>query len=73
MPTENTPWHAAYPKPKNTSPDSISRSELLERLNRGKQPGRDFLLIDLRRNDHEVRYIATWTVTFSTHRLDRVG
>lgn len=53
MPTEDTPWHAAYPEPKNTSPDSVSRSDLLERLNRGEQPGRDFLLIDLRRNDHE--------------------
>lgn len=52
------PWHAAYPKPKNTAPDVISRSEVLERLNRGEQPGRDFLLIDLRRNDHEVRPIT---------------
>ncbi|KAF7502353.1 hypothetical protein GJ744_005994 [Endocarpon pusillum] len=53
MTTENAPWYAAYPKPKNTSPDSISRSEVLDRLDRGEQPGRDFLLVDLRRNDHE--------------------
>lgn len=80
MPTEDTPWHAAYPEPKNTSPDSVSRSDLLERLNRGEQPGRDFLLIDLRRNDHEVSeiYISTATtvdcVTFHAHdSLDCVG
>lgn len=58
MASEAVPWHAAYPKPKNTAPGSISRSELMERLNRGEQPGLDFLLIDLRRNDHEVRRIT---------------
>lgn len=48
------PWHAAYPDPKNTAPEHITRFELLEKFRRGEQPGRDFLLVDLRRNDHEV-------------------
>jgi hypothetical protein len=56
MASEGPPWHAVYPNPKNTA-EAISRSEVLERLNHGEQPGRDFLLVDLRRNDHEVRHI----------------
>ena len=55
MASETTPWHAAYPKPKNSNPEEINRSEVLERLRQGEQPGREFLLVDLRRNDHEVR------------------
>jgi arsenical-resistance protein 2 len=47
------PWHATYPSPRTTNPDSISREVLLGRLQGGDQPGRDFVLIDLRRNDHE--------------------
>ena len=48
------PWHAAYPSPRNKDPDSISRAELLQRLQAGEKPGVDFLLVDLRRTDHEV-------------------
>ncbi len=54
MAFEAPPWHAAFPKPKNSAPESITRSELLEKLRHSQQPGRDFLLIDLRRTDHEV-------------------
>lgn len=57
MASEGAPWHEAYPNPKNTA-ETISRSEVLERLNHGEQPGRDFLLVDLRRNDHAVRHIV---------------
>ena len=32
----------------------IEREELLKQLQMGKQPGVDFLLVDLRRTDHEV-------------------
>jgi arsenical-resistance protein 2 len=52
--TLSPPWYDAYPKPRNTSPESITRSDLLQRLRSGHQPGKDFLLIDLRRTDHEV-------------------
>lgn len=51
-----SPWHAAYPAPRNTEPGKITREELLELLKtNGKVAGRDFVLVDLRRNDYEVR------------------
>lgn len=48
-------WHEAYPNPRNQSPDAISRQALLERLRKGQKPGVDFLLVDLRKADHQVR------------------
>lgn len=48
-----SPWYAAYPAPKSI-PDSISASEFLRWLQDGKQPGKDFVLVDLRRTDCEV-------------------
>jgi len=50
----DTPWHAAYPPPKNKNPASITKDELLQHFKEGKEPGRDFILVDLRRNDYEV-------------------
>lgn len=57
------PWHAAYPPPQNSNPASISRVELLQLLllhyssdgheNENKKK-KNFVLIDLRRMDHEV-------------------
>ena len=52
--TTETPWHAVYPSPRNSSPASISRTELLHLFRTGKQPGTDFVLVDLRRTDYEV-------------------
>ncbi|MCJ1397813.1 hypothetical protein MMC11_001009 [Xylographa trunciseda] len=46
------PWHAEYPPPRSPEPPSISRSELLNMLQTAT-PGNDFVLIDLRRTDHE--------------------
>lgn len=59
------PWHAAYPPPKNSSPESISRAELLQLLllhynnfdGHETKTKKDFVLIDLRRMDHEVSNI----------------
>ena len=48
-----SPWYAAYPSPK-TAPASVHISELCQWLKDGKKAGKDFLLIDLRRNDFEV-------------------
>lgn len=48
-------WYDAYPPPQNTSPSGINRKELLALLQSGKRPGKDLLLVDLRRTDHEVR------------------
>lgn len=50
------PWHAAYPAPRGAAP-SISREELVQWIRDGKQAGKDFILVDLRRTDYEV-----WTV-----------
>ena len=47
------PWHAAYPAPKSEAV-GISQSDLLVMLEEGKEPGKDFVLVDLRRNDHAV-------------------
>jgi hypothetical protein len=57
--SNSAPWHAAYPSPRNKDPDSISRADLLQRLEAGQKPGVDFLLIDLRRTDHEVQSTLT--------------
>ena len=45
------PWHAAYPAPKTTEPGALTKEDVLGMLQRGEE---DFVLIDLRRNDHEV-------------------
>ena len=47
-------WHEAYPQPRNQSPTAVTRQDLLRWLQGGKTPGVDFLLVDLRRTDHEV-------------------
>ncbi|KAJ5486052.1 hypothetical protein N7530_000352 [Penicillium desertorum] len=46
------PWHAAYPAPRGAAP-SISREELVQWIRDGKQAGKDFILVDLRRTDYE--------------------
>lgn len=55
------PWYAAYPAPDDTAPRSIARSEVLEML-KGKGgdsvPGKDYLIVDVRRDDHKVRVHA---------------
>ncbi|KAG9765517.1 hypothetical protein D6D19_09703 [Aureobasidium pullulans] len=47
-----TTWYAAYPEAKS-NPATIARSDLLDMMETGKRPGVDFILIDLRRADHE--------------------
>ncbi|KAL9111841.1 MAG: hypothetical protein Q9187_007859, partial [Circinaria calcarea] len=47
------PWHQAYPPPKVTDPPSVSRQELLRLFREGEVAGKDFVLVDLRRNDYE--------------------
>jgi len=48
------PWYAAYPAARNKDPATISRLDLLALIKQGKKPGKDFILVDLRRTDHEV-------------------
>lgn len=50
-----TPWCAAYPAP-SCSAVSVSCFEVLEWFRNGKRVGVDFILVDLRRTDHEVPY-----------------
>ncbi|KAF9886881.1 hypothetical protein FE257_011004 [Aspergillus nanangensis] len=49
---EEKPWHAAFPAPRSTAA-SITREEMLQWMRDGKQPGKDYVLVDVRRNDHE--------------------
>ncbi|KAI1274515.1 Rhodanese-like domain-containing protein [Xylaria sp. FL0933] len=46
------PWHAAFPAPKTAEPGSLTRDEVLNKLRAG-DVGRDFILVDVRRNDYE--------------------
>ncbi|KAI4190448.1 MAG: hypothetical protein LQ346_004918 [Caloplaca aetnensis] len=46
-------WYEAYPPAQCKNPASITATELLHALKQGKKPGVDFILVDLRRNDHE--------------------
>ncbi|KAJ9493529.1 hypothetical protein H2202_010998 [Exophiala xenobiotica] len=46
-------WHDAYPKPRNPLPNVVKRDDLLQWLKDGQKSGVDFLLVDLRRTDHE--------------------
>lgn len=51
--TPERPWHEAFPAPRSTAA-SITREEVLRWFQEGKKPGKDFVLVDLRRVDHEV-------------------
>ena len=53
-PIAEKPWHAAYPAPKTTAA-VITRESLLSWMLEGKVAGKDFVLVDLRRTDFEVR------------------
>ncbi|KAH9904974.1 Rhodanese-like domain-containing protein [Xylariomycetidae sp. FL2044] len=54
------PWHAAFPAPRTTSVDAVTKEEVLELLkNSSKQAGVDYVIVDLRRNDHEGGTIRT--------------
>jgi hypothetical protein len=60
------PWHAAYPAVKTASIPTITCKELLHWYEEGKKPGLDFVLVDLRRADHEVCFpFLPWVFCFS--------
>lgn len=52
-PETPAPWHAAYSAPSNPKPDAITREEVLNMMKSGEVARRDFILVDLRRTDHE--------------------
>ncbi|KAF1994574.1 Rhodanese-like protein [Amniculicola lignicola CBS 123094] len=48
----DSPWDPNYPIAKNQTPSAISRDQVLNMLEQGQQPGKDFMLIDLRQTDN---------------------
>lgn len=48
----DSPWDPKYPIAKNRTPSAISRDVVLEMLKRGKKPGKDFVMVDLRQVDY---------------------
>lgn len=57
--TEEQPWHAAFPSPKSVA-TPVSREQMREWLTGDKVPGKDFVLVDLRRNDYKVRSLDSY-------------
>lgn len=55
---EEQPWHAAFPEPRHqaSSLPDVDKEDVLALLKDDKKPGDrgGFLLVDVRRNDHEV-------------------
>lgn len=49
------PWYSAYPAQRNTA-SWIAKETLLAWMEKGKVAGKDFVLVDLRRNDFEVAF-----------------
>lgn len=52
MADQEQPWYAAYP-PANSTPENITCTALLQLLKQSRDDEK-FVLIDLRRTDHEV-------------------
>lgn len=49
-----SPWHAAYPAPRS-NPATIRREDVLDMFKQSaKTSSKDYVLVDLRRNDYEV-------------------
>jgi hypothetical protein len=50
---EERPWHAAYPAP-TAAASIVTREMVMSWMQAGRLPGKDFVLVDLRRTDYEV-------------------
>lgn len=51
------PWHSVYPPPRDVELKSITREAVLQMMKDSESAAaKDFLLIDLRRTDYEVRF-----------------
>ncbi|KEF51886.1 uncharacterized protein A1O9_11875, partial [Exophiala aquamarina CBS 119918] len=46
-------WEQIVPQARCISPTSITRHEVLEMLEASQKPGAEFLLVDVRKNDHQ--------------------
>lgn len=70
QPAADAPWHAAFPAPKDVELGALSREEVLEMVKGAdKKDVQDFVLVDVRRNDHEVRIfrLISASSSYSTH------
>lgn len=47
-------WYDAYPAVKSQNVEALLPIDFLHMIQAGALPGQDFLLVDLRRNDHKV-------------------
>jgi len=57
--TTTSPWHAMYPAPRQSSPATIDRQQVLELLRSDVGTvKKDYVLVDVRRNDHEVSTLS---------------
>jgi arsenical-resistance protein 2 len=63
MSTEQQPWHAAFPAPVSKAA-FVTREETLQ-LFSSKTPGKDFILVDVRRTDFEVVHTYTHTLSIT--------
>jgi arsenical-resistance protein 2 len=60
------PWHAAYPSPLGKTPAAMTRQEVLNMIKDSKNiAGKEYVLIDLRRTDHEVA--STFCIFVENH------
>lgn len=50
----SAPWHAAFPAPKDVELGALGRDEVLQMVKSSDRGERKFVLVDVRRNDHEV-------------------
>lgn len=56
---DNEPWYAKFPTPK-ARPGNVSASDLLDRIQKAKnETSPSYVLVDVRRNDHEGGTIST--------------
>ena len=52
-PAKPSPWHAIFPTPKAQLP-SITPEALAELIRSDRVPGKDYIVVDVRRTDFEV-------------------
>lgn len=48
------PWFEAYPPPKNRQSETVTREGLRQWILEGQSTDKKFILVDVRREDHEV-------------------
>ena len=58
----DSPWDPNYPIAKNQNPAALTRQDILGMLSAGQKPGVDFVLVDLRREDHIARSLRSSTL-----------